>query len=122
MIAFSAETNILKTGDILFRAGENADCGFFVVSGSFLLEGRAVSQHSSKIVGPHTLIGEAALITEAVRPVTVTAQEPSTVLRISRSLFKRVLNEFPDSAAKAAILIAQRLRLLAQELAKLETR
>jgi CRP-like cAMP-binding protein len=49
-------------------------------------------------VGPQNLIGELALITETRRAVTAVAREPSSVLKISRGLFHRVLREFPKSA------------------------
>ena len=116
LIAFSAESNILNTGDVLFRSGEIADCGFFVVSGSLMLEGGSMGQYQSKIIGVDTLVGEMALIAEIERSVTASAREPSTLLRISRALFRRVLEEFPESAARARILIKLRLRNFAQEL------
>ena len=45
-------------------------------------------------VGAGTLLGEIALLTETKRPVTATALEPSTVLRIPRSLFLKMLEGF----------------------------
>ena len=54
------------------------------------------------MVGRGTLLGELALLTETVRPVTATANEPSTVLRIPRTLFLKMLEGYPDAAAQAA--------------------
>ena len=56
------------------------------------------------------LLGETALIRDTTRPVTAVAQDPSTVLRISRTLFGRVLREHPDSAVRVQRFLAQRLR------------
>jgi CRP-like cAMP-binding protein len=48
--------------------------------------------------GPGTLIGELALVTETVCAVTAVAAEPTTVIRISRNLFRKVLEQFPGTA------------------------
>ncbi|MBN8964924.1 MAG: cyclic nucleotide-binding domain-containing protein, partial [Rhizobiales bacterium] len=45
-----------------------------------------------------TLLGELALIAETKRPATATAREPSTVIRISRSLFLKMLEGYPEAA------------------------
>lgn len=38
LVAFSAETRILRAGDILFRRGEPSNGGFVVLSGSIALD------------------------------------------------------------------------------------
>ena len=50
------------------------------------------------VAGPGTLLGELALIAETRRPATATATEPSTVIRISRSLFLKMLEGYPEAA------------------------
>jgi CRP-like cAMP-binding protein len=50
------------------------------------------------VVGPGALIGELALIAETKRPATATANEESTVIRISRSLFLKMLEGYPHAA------------------------
>jgi CRP-like cAMP-binding protein len=42
------------------------------------------------------------------RPATATALEPSSVLRISRSLFQRVLESHPDAALRLRDELAAR--------------
>jgi len=98
LIAFSAETRILRAGDFLFRRGETADGGFVILSGSIALDTEDDGGTAKHIAGPQSLIGDLALITETLRPVTAIAREPSSVLKISRMLFHRVLGEFPRSA------------------------
>lgn len=113
LIAFSAETRILRTGDALFRKGDASDGGYVVRSGSFRIE--SVSGPAT-ILRPPTLIGDLALLIESDRPATVLAREPSSVLRISRALFRRILSEYPDSAAQLRRAMAQRLVAMQQEL------
>jgi CRP-like cAMP-binding protein len=98
LFAFSAETRVLRTGDVLFRRGDQADSGFVVLTGSIALSRKDNGSPAERIVGPQNLIGELALITETRRAVTAVAREPSSVLKISRVLFHRVLREFPKSA------------------------
>ena len=98
LIAFSAETRLFRTGDVLFRRGEPADGGFLIMLGSIAVEGPG--DDDVQIVGPGMLIGERALVSEFPRPVTATAREAATVLKITRRLFYRVMTEFPGSAER----------------------
>jgi len=100
LIAFSAETRILRAGDVLFRRDEISNDGFAVLAGSIALDTSSDGAVTARIVRPPGLIGDLALLTQTRRPATAIAREPSTVLRISRLLFRRVLDEFPDSAER----------------------
>ncbi|WP_036260267.1 Crp/Fnr family transcriptional regulator [Methylocapsa aurea] len=115
LIAFSAETRILRAGDILFRRNEPSTGGFVVLSGSIALDASDLGA-TARIVKPPALIGDTALLTQTVRPATAIAREPSTVLRISRQLFHRVLNEFPGSAERLRQSLAARLDQFTREL------
>ena len=55
-------------------------------------------------------------MTETTRGATATAREPSSVLRITRALFHRVLAEYPESAARLHAILTQRLVGLSGEL------
>jgi len=97
ILAIGAESRYVHKGEVLFMAGEAADSGFVIQEGSFRLEG-ASKQAGELIAGPGTLLGELALIREIRRPATATANEPSTVIRISRSLFLKMLEGYPHAA------------------------
>lgn len=116
LIAFSAETKILRAGDILFRLGEPANGGFVVLSGSIALDASDLGTGTARIVRPPGLIGETALLTQTSRPATAIAREPASVLRITRQLFHRVLNEFPRSADALRQSLGARLRQFTHEL------
>jgi CRP-like cAMP-binding protein len=114
LIAFAAEARVYAPGDILFRAGEPADGGFVVTSGRIALdagEGRA-----GVMVGPGVLLGELALIVETERPATAVVQESASVLRITRNVFRRVMEEFPGSAVKLHDAIVQQSQQTAYRL------
>ena len=97
ILAIGAESRYVHRGEVLFIAGEMADGGYVVQEGSFRLEGDSKAG-GEVIAGPGTLLGELALISEIKRPATATANEPSTVIRISRSLFLKMLEGYPHAA------------------------
>ena len=94
---------------MLFHAGDAADGGYVVQEGSFELRPQRARRDGEIVAGPGTLLGELALITETKRPATAIAREPSTVIRISRSLFLKMLEGYPDAAGmRCASQIASR--------------
>jgi CRP-like cAMP-binding protein len=108
ILAIGAESRYVHSGEVLFSAGDVADSAFIVQEGTFNLTTRQGEGGNSVVVGRGTLLGELALLTETVRPVTATAKEPSTVLRIPRTLFLKMLEGYPDAAKKLREVIASR--------------
>jgi CRP-like cAMP-binding protein len=97
ILAIGAESRSIQQGAVLFTANEASDCGYIVQEGSFVLA--ANNKITGEVIaGPGTLLGELALIAETKRPATATARELSTVIRISRSLFLKMLEGYPDAA------------------------
>lgn len=109
ILAIGAESRYVHSGDTLFRAGDSADSGYVVQEGAFRLTLQPPDQTRTVTVGPGTLLGELALVTETVRSVTATAVEPSTVLCIPRPLFLKMLEGYPDAAKRLRELLAQRV-------------
>ena len=116
LLAFAAETRSLRAGDILFRAGDVGDGALLVLSGAVALTTGEDGQPASEIAGPGALIGELALFAGLRRPVTAIVREPTQLMKLSRSVMRRVLAEFPGSAEKLAEAVAERLRAFAGEL------
>lgn len=120
LVAFSAERRTLRAGDVLFRAGEPADGALLVISGAIALQAEDDGRPADDIVGAGALIGELAMFSAVARPVTAIAREPAQVMRLSRSVMRRVLGEFPDSAEAVASEIAGRLRGFVGELGQVQ--
>jgi CRP-like cAMP-binding protein len=108
ILAIGAESRYVHSGEVLFRAGDPADSGYVIQEGSFSLATAESNGGNTVGVGPGTLLGELAMLTDTTRPVTATAREPSTVLRIPRTLFLRMLEGYPEAAQKLRDLIAAR--------------
>jgi CRP-like cAMP-binding protein len=117
ILAIGAETRTLPSGAVLFYAGELADGGYVVQEGSLILEPGIASEGSEIIVGPGTLIGELAVLTNTVCQATAIAKEPTVVVRISRSLFRKMLEGYPAAADKLRESMAARLQVWSKELA-----
>lgn len=116
LLAFSAETRVLRAGDVLFRRDEMSNGGFVVLAGSIAMDASGDGAAPVRIVRPPRLIGDLALVTQTRRPATAIAREPSTVLGISRQLFHRVLREFPNSAEQLRQSLRTRLLQFTEEL------
>ena len=116
LLAFAAESRILRAGDVLFRAGEPSDGAILVVSGTIAVTTQDDGRPAEEIVGPGALIGEPSLFTSLPRPATAIAREPTQVMRLPRSVMRRVLGESPDSAEAIMAAIGDRLRGFVREL------
>lgn len=116
LVAFASETRSLRAGDVLFRKGDRSDGGYVVRSGSLTLDSSEDGSPAAFMAGPSALIGQAALFTRIARPATAAATEPSTVIRVTPSLMRRVLEEFPDAAAAMQDAMSEELDRLSQGL------
>ena len=116
ILAIGAEARNLQSGAVLFYAGELADGGYLVQEGSLQLEPGTMQEDKAFTVGPGTLVGELALLVDMVCPATAIAKEPTVVIRISRNLFKKMLEGYPDAAVKLRNVMAGRLDQWTREL------
>ena len=107
ILAIGAENLSVRAGQVLFTAGETADGAFVVQSGSFSLKPERAGEHEL-VAEAGTLLGELALLAETRRPATATARENSTVLRISRVMFLKMLEGYPEAARRLREMMATR--------------
>jgi CRP-like cAMP-binding protein len=122
MLAIGSEQRVIARGAVLFSVGEEADAGFVVQRGAFRIENDAGAE---TIAGPDALIGELALIVAMRRPSSAIALEQSSVIRVARSLFQRVLESDPAAARRLRDAFASRSSQIASDIlmagAKLST-
>jgi CRP-like cAMP-binding protein len=112
MLAIGSEQRDFARGDRLFNAGDVADAGFIVQRGAFRIEDGG----AEIIAGPGVLIGELALVVAMQRPSTATALEYSSVIRVARSLFQRVLESDPVAARRLRDEFATRTSQIASDI------
>ncbi len=107
-LAFSAETRLLRAGDLLFQRGNESDGGFILTLGSIALT-TGDARAPAHVLRPWALIGEMALVAPSLRPVGARALEPSTLLKVRRALFLQVLEQHPLTAARVREFFRERL-------------
>jgi CRP-like cAMP-binding protein len=112
MLAIGSEQRNVARGDALFNLGDDADAGFIVQRGAFRIDDGAGAEI---IAGPGALIGELALIVAMQRPSNAIALEHSSVIRIARSLFQRVLESDPAAARRLRDELANRTSQIASD-------
>jgi CRP-like cAMP-binding protein len=113
MLAIGSEQRRVARGDALFNAGDDADAGFVIQRGALRIEDGG---SAAIVAGPGALIGELALITAMQRPSTAIALEDSSVIRIARSLFQRVLESDPAAARRLRDEFASRTSQIASDI------
>ena len=114
LLSFAAEHRDLVRGEVLYRRGDASDGGYILLTGKVAVTGGV---GEPVIAGPAALLGQAALFAAAARPATVTARERSTLLRVTPTLMRRVLEEFPAAHRAVSAALADDLATLTEGLA-----
>jgi len=100
LLAFGAEKRMFNPGSVIFHRGSAADCGYVVVSGT--VELKSDDPDDSELMGRYgqaSLIGEMAMISSFKRNITAVAANQVELIQITRILFRRMLEEFPELAS-----------------------
>src|SRR4029453_1493909 len=113
MLAIGSEQRNFAQGDLLFKAGDDADAGYVVQRGAFRIEDGAGAEI---VAGPGALLRELALGAVMKGPSTATALKISSVIRVARSLFQRVLESDPAAARRLRDEFASRTSQLASDI------
>lgn len=95
LLSFAAERRELRAGDRLFGRGDPADGGFVVMSGTIRLEPKGAEPVRAS---RSALIGHLALFVRGERPCDAVAEGSCELVRITPTLMRRVLEEFPSAA------------------------
>ncbi|MEO4001047.1 cyclic nucleotide-binding domain-containing protein [Mesorhizobium sp. CAU 1732] len=100
LLAFGAESVRFPAGREIYRENAPADCAYVIVGGRVVLyrdnEGVAVAVTR---LGEGAIIGELALIAETKRLTYAAAETDVELIRLNRTLFRRILEEYPEAAA-----------------------
>jgi CRP-like cAMP-binding protein len=109
LIAFGAEHRTVAKGQALFREKSPAECAYVVAKGEFELStlARGGKTKIEGLAGPGVMLSELALVSMVERKFTAIAVEDADVIRITRALFHRLLEEYPDMA----VVVESRIRV-----------
>jgi CRP-like cAMP-binding protein len=117
LLAFGAEAMTLPAGRKLYREDDDADSAYIVVRGKIRLfrenEGEPVDVGMAEA---GSTLGEMALIADARRLTSAEAAVDTEVLRINRSMFRRILEEYPETAEALRDRIIEDLQALIRKI------
>lgn len=121
LLAFGAERLFFKQGRTIFHEGEMATCGYVIASGEVeLLLTNGTEQQVVKTVGPSDILGEIAMITDTTRLTGAIAKSDCDVIRITRSHFRRMLSEYPQTAIQIQGELSARLHDFLHDIGQLD--
>lgn len=117
LLAFGAEAMHLAAGKKLYREDDDADSAYVVVLGSIRLfrENESETAEVGTAEAGSTL-GEMALIADSRRLTSAEAATDTDVLRINRSMFRRILEEYPETAEALRDRIIEDLQALIRKI------
>lgn len=123
LMAFGAENIALAAGRSLYFEGASADCAFVVAAGRIALYHEHDGQRATlAVMEPGSILGEFALITSGRRPTGAAAEVDSQVIRLNRSMFLRILEEYPDTAEALRQRIADNLQDMIDRMGRVASR
>jgi len=123
LLAFGTETMRLSAGRELYREGAPADSAFVVAAGTVgLYRSRGKDRIRVSLLRDGAILGELALIAESQRMTSAMAETDIEVIRINRTLFRRILQEYPELAALLHQRISEELQDMLAQIARLAPR
>jgi CRP-like cAMP-binding protein len=123
LLAFGAEAMRLQSGKKLYREDDDADSAYIVTRGTVGLYREHDGQHveiGTADVG--SVLGEMALIADTRRLTSAQATTDAEVLRINRSMFRRILEEYPETAEALRTQIIEDLQAMIRRIEQVSER
>lgn len=120
LLAFAARRIDYRVGALLFDMGEPADGAIAILSGRVGLVNEALESRRS--VGAGDLLDEMAMYVDTERLERAEAIEPTVIITLTRDIVRRVLVEFPGSAAEIRNRLSGRLDRLSHEIGQVAER
>jgi len=101
LLAFGAENTFLQADRKLYLEDDDADSAYIVVKGRIALYREQGGERIPiGMAGPGAMLSELALIADTRRLTSASAAIDSEVIRLSRKMFRRILEEYPDLAVQ----------------------
>ncbi len=117
LLAFGAETTTLQAERKLYREADEADCAYIIINGRVALYHEEDAERTPiALAGAGEILGEMALISDTRRMTSAYAQTDTQVLRLNRSMFRRILEEYPEVAVHLHGRILQRFQALVERI------
>lgn len=99
-LAQEMELSNIKGGDTLIKQGDTGDCLYILAHGRMLVYHSSGGDKPIGEIGVGDIVGELALLIDTPRTATVRAVRDCTLVKISRTVFEKIVKEHPSSAMK----------------------
>ena len=113
LLAFTSERLAFDPDQELFHQGDMGDAAYIVIDGEVAISIDAPTTPSGRIelakLGRGAIVGEIAILCDVPRTATVISTGKTVTLRISKELFFRLIEEFPQIAVEVMRELAHRL-------------
>lgn len=118
MLAGQASEKSLDRGEVLFEQGDEGDALYAIIEGTLEVSFLAMSGRklALSLMRPGEIFGEIALFDSGPRTATITAAEPSRVLRVRRNDVMNQIRQHPDLAVDMIRLAGLRMRWMGVQL------
>ncbi len=110
VLAFATERVMIRAGEMLIRQGDDAVAAFVIVDGeaeAFIGDQDTTTKFMD--VERNVFVGEMAMLSDQSYAASVRATSDVEALRITRELFFRVIDEFPEMAREVMEVVSRRL-------------
>jgi CRP-like cAMP-binding protein len=103
----SRNTRAVAAGEVLFEKGDSGDMMYVVLEGQIdvTVDGELVES-----LGPGSLLGEMAIVSDMPRSATATAAEDSKVAAVDETWFIYLIRQTPKFGIHVMSIMAARLR------------
>ena len=110
LLAFTSERVTFGPGQMMVQQGDTGDAAYIIIEGDAdILIDTPDGPIKVATVGRNAIIGEIAILCDVPRTATVQARTQLVTLRITKDLFFRLVNEFPQMAVEIMRELARRL-------------
>lgn len=110
LLAFTSERLTYEADQLLCKQGDMGDAAYIIVEGeAAVLVDSQGGQIRVADLGRNDFVGEIAILCDVPRTATVKAMSKVVALRISKDLFFRLVEEFPQMAVEIMRELAHRL-------------
>jgi CRP/FNR family cyclic AMP-dependent transcriptional regulator len=110
LLAFTSDRLVFQQDQELFHQGDTGDAAYLILNGQarVTIDSPAGELELAK-AEQNEIVGEIAILCDVPRTATVTAETELVTLRISKDLFFRLIEEFPQMAIEIMRELAHRL-------------
>ena len=117
LLAFTSERLTYDAGQLLCKQGDMGDAAYILVDGeAAVLVDSPAGEIRVASLGRNDFVGEIAILCDVPRTATVKAESKVVALRISKDLFFRLVEEFPQMAVEIMRELAHRLEATTAQL------